>query len=461
MKNIPYSLAAFVEIAERQSHRGVDDLALMPEVMEAITDLKKRRKSYLTQVQLNKTNAHRLEAIRETYITDREALRKKRDESLERYLENVRKRFEDTIEKNPSEFKYGLTKAKTKAGRDIYSLPMNLDVVYPARQAGLVVNRGARGHQLGRSSVVRALKEALNKRYKHAIYRLDISKFYESIPHGQILEMIDRLSNIDSITKLLVKNLLFEYESATGSEVGLPQGVGLSSHIAEAYLAEFDQEMRTFPGVLFYARYVDDIIIVTETSDILETVKHVIGNKLDGLGLTINPSKTIDIVSDDNGNYPKNTGIEYLGYRFVRAAGTLNTSLTDRRLSRKTQRIDIAFEQWLNSKPNRSSPNFGVEGLLAERIRYLASNTRLINSKSNVAVGIYFSNSALEDDAKDLDILDETLADRLAKYESRMSPTLKAKLGKISFRDGFKYRTFIRYRRRKLERIVNCWKGLQ
>lgn len=461
MKNIPYSLPAFVEIAERQSHRGVDDLALMPEVMAAITDLKKRRKAYLSQVELNKTNARRIESIRESYMADREALRKKRDQSLERALENVRRRFENTIEQDPSGFKYEFKKVKTEAGRDIYSLPTNLDVIYPARQAGLVVSREAKGSQIGRNSLVRALKEALNKKYKHAIYRLDISKFYESIPHNRILDKIERISNIDSVTKLLVKNLLSEYESLTGSQIGVPQGVGLSSHIAEVYLGEFDQKMKTFPGVLFYARYVDDVIIITETSDILESVKSRIRKELDGLGLKINSSKTIDIIADDDGNYPKNKCIDYLGYRFDRTSGTLNTSLTTKRLNRKTQRIEIAFKQWLKSKPSSLSPNFGVEGLLAERIRYLASNTRLLNSKSNVAVGIYFSNSALEKDSRDLEILDETLTDLLAKYDTKMSPTLKVKLGEISFRDGFKYRTFLRYRRRKLERIVNCWKGLK
>lgn len=452
----PYTLSRFTMLAERESKRGKDLTRLVPEVASTVAALKSRRERYLRDVRaLEVDDPSRLDLL-EVYRTDRYELRQARDSALQEALQDALDHFETAL--TNGEFKWRLSHGKIVHGdRQTYAVSENLAVQFPMKQAAAVIRNATQVSAAGRNSIVRALQHSLDRRHKHAIYRLDIKSFYDSIPHARLLSRLRLISEFDTVTETLVRQLLKEYSYIKGSEVGVPQGVALSAQLAEFYLAAFDQVIRVQPGVLFYARYVDDIIIVLEGENSLRNLQQEITKQLESLGLEPRDDKTCEIITCSKGMYPNGESVEYLGYKFSKRSGRLKTNLTDKRSDRRLARMRQCFALWLSSSPDASEPNTGHDGLLVDRVRYLAGNTRLLNSKDNVAIGLYFSNSALDPDAEELEDLDHELAAFIDKNRQKMDSVLLTKLESISFRKMFKTRPFYRFNQRRVRLISQAW----
>lgn len=451
----PYSLRSFKALAERDSRRGMDLSRTVPAVKDAVVALRARRESYLKEVTSLALGSPARLAARDQFRADRKGLRQSRDDALENALQETLIQFERTLE--AGNFSFGLTQAVQLGDRQTYQISDALDVSFPAKQAASVI-RDLRALEVqSRNGIVRALKEALGKRYAHAIYRLDITSFFDSIPHNELLKRLGSLKRLDSVTSTLVSRLLDEFTVLTGTTVGVPQGVGMSSHLADFYLHEFDRRMRATPGVLFYARYVDDMVLVLEDAAVLDSVKLEIDDELLKLGLTKHPAKTVEIVTADNGDYPAGSALEYLGYRFTRANGILTTGLTGNRQQRRMRRLELTLQSWLDSCPDAANPNHGHDGMLIDRLRYLAGNTKLLNSKDNVAIGLFFSNSALDADASELIDLDAVLDEFRQNHTDKMSERLRVKMKAISFVEMFSQRPFYRLSPRKVQRVIQAW----
>ena len=43
---------------------------------------------------------------------------------------------------------------------------------------------------------------------------------------------------------------------------GLPRGIDISATLSELFMADLDSEIKKIDGIFFYARYVDDIIVI-------------------------------------------------------------------------------------------------------------------------------------------------------------------------------------------------------
>lgn len=459
---MPYTVRSFLEIAERDARRGKDLSSIGPSVAAAIQKLKDQRHEYWTAVrEFSEENEGRVRHRRE-YKERRETLRKSRDLEIEKALQRALARFQEALANGT--YSWDLSKGKiVKGNRQTYQVSAGLSVQFPAKQAAAILRRETRNATHSRNSIVRALKNALNKNYCHAVYRVDIKKFFDSIPHVKLRHKLNVAWGFDPISLEIIELLLHEFETLRGVAAGIPQGVGLSSQLAEFYLSALDRTMRSQPGVLFYARYVDDIIIVIEDDASRATVKAELEYQLDLLGLETNssPDKYLDFVSMDDGDYPRNTQVQYLGYKFKRTNGNLVIDLTQSREKRRKNRLRVAFCRWLDKEPSRNDPNHRDEGLLAARVRFLASNTTLQNSKNNVAVGLYFSNCALDNGARHLKAMDRYLQSFINAHQGKMSSGLKSKLCSISFQDSFEKRTFIRYHPKKMEQIVACWRDEQ
>lgn len=460
MSVMPYTVQSFIEIAERDARRGKDLSSIDPTVAATIQDLKEQRSKYWATLHQFAEESEERERHRREYKEDRENLRKKRDLEVEKVLQSALDKFQDSL--SHGTYSWGLLKGKiVKGDRQTYRFSSDLSVEFPAKQAGAVVRRETRNATYSRNSIVRALRSALDKNYHHAVYRVDIRKFFDSIPHDTLWYRLNEAWGIDPITLEIIDRFLHEFRLLRGESVGVPQGVGLSSQLAEFYLRELDITMRSHPGVLFYARYVDDIIIVIEDPNSRSAVHAELGKQLELLGLETNssPEKYLDLVSKPNGDYPRNMEVQYLGYSFKRTNKKLVVDLTQSRGDRRKNRLKIAFCKWLDKGPSGDDPNHGDEWLLAARVRFLAANTTLQNSKNNVAVGLYFSNSALESGAGHLKAMDDYLKWLIETYQEKMSDNLKSRLRAISFQDFFDKRTFVRYSPKKIERIVACWRN--
>ena len=122
--------------------------------------------------------------------------------------------------------------------------------------------------------------------------------------------------------------------------------------------------------------------------------------------------------------------------------------------------------------------SFLASKLLIHRFNYLTKNTRLHKPKKGL-VGIYYSNSLIENNCSDLDFLDEELYKIIdEKLPIVTFKNLNKKLKEYSFKDGFINKRFFNINSKKknipdlrpeklkevkkldnnFERIISIWK---
>lgn len=115
----------------------------------------------------------------------------------------------------------------------------------------------------GIHKLVKDLKNDLKENTDKTKYclKLDISKFYPSIKHDVLKQIIRR-----KIKDYKLLNLL---DSIIDSADGVPIGNYLSQFFANLYLAYFDHWLVEEVKVKFYYRYSDDIVILSDNKEAL------------------------------------------------------------------------------------------------------------------------------------------------------------------------------------------------
>ncbi|XKX06289.1 reverse transcriptase domain-containing protein [Tenacibaculum maritimum] len=114
-----------------------------------------------------------------------------------------------------------------------------------------------RGIHLLLSKLKRALK---NKNETTYCLKLDIKKFYPSINHNVLKELLRR--------KFKDNDLLWLLDEIIDSANGLPIGNYLSQYFANFYLTYFDHWVKEKLKVKYYFRYADDIVILHNDKNI-------------------------------------------------------------------------------------------------------------------------------------------------------------------------------------------------
>ena len=237
--------------------------------------------------------------------------------------------------------------------------------------------------QSDRYQIVCQIRELLSDRVPKIILRTDFSEFYESIPTDKLLKQMADDSLLTRTSQKMIKRVLREFHDQTGRQAGVPRGIGLSAYLTELYMRHFDEKFRTFPGVLYYSRYVDDvfIIFVPGLSHTFDDLQWLLIEQIYNYGLRRNRKKTKIQYALGSHSF----SIDYLGYTFNYGNGNVDLSITQSKQDRYRNRIKLAFENYdltktINEKQARD--------LLVNRIRFLTSNTRLLNNKKKAAVGI-------------------------------------------------------------------------
>lgn len=325
----------------------------------------------------------------------------------------------------------------------------NASTFFAMKQLQHNIRRLYKVKQANRHEIVCQIRELLGDGLPKYVIRTDITSFYESIPRKQLLKKLRDDPLLTLASKKLIRRVLFEYSELTKSDIGLPRGIGISAYLAELYMRDIDRAIRDYPGVLFYARYVDDIFIIfcsppnVGTKDFNRSVV----SAFKKLELKRNRKKT-EIFRLGQG---QNHSIQYLGYKFTFGAGSIELRMTDKKVNRYKQRIDLSFSAY-DKKSKKSEKK--ARALLEKRVRFLTGNTRLVNNKKNVVSGIFFSNSLLSE-LDDLNQLDNYLTTKIATLASAR---LKARLSQHSFKKGFETRKYHKFSARDLSQIVEVWK---
>lgn len=245
-----------------------------------------------------------------------------------------------------------------------------------------------------KDEIVSQVINILSDTSSYNIIRLDVKDFFESICFHSLLIKIEddnilsnaSLNYLKKLKKLLPPNFN-----------GLPRGLSISSVLSELYMEDIDEKIRSTPGIYFYARYVDDIIIISHNKnhDIDHFRKIFIAKDLD-----LNKKSSYLKIS------PINTNSKVLNFTFLGYIYHIHPSINeygDRKLS-----IDMSSKKIKKIKSRiistiLSFPKDYNHTLLINRIKFLSGNylvridtnyKQLFSDDDSAALkgGIYYNN---------------------------------------------------------------------
>jgi len=334
--------------------------------------------------------------------------------------------------------------------KSIYTVVNSPSNYFAIKQLQKNMSRLFHVKQSNRFAIVSQVTTLLEDKFPKFVIRTDINDFYESISHEYLSDIIHENNLLSPLSKKLIRQILNQYKVITGNDKGIPRGIGVSAYLAERYMRDIDEKILALKGVTYYARYVDDIIIIftPESTEANRNYRTEVEKIIEDKALSLNPTKTeeIDLTTS---NVPQE--LEYLGYKICFGDGNLKTSLTAKKKNKYKERIDQAISEYNNlSKVDAK----GARKVFVKRIRFLTGNTRLANNKKNILVGIYYSNSHLTE-LNDLSGLDKYLRHKIETEISSFS--LKNRLKKYRFKEGFETKRFSPFTPHDLTEIMKIW----
>lgn len=333
-------------------------------------------------------------------------------------------------------------------GKTVYGVGNNLEELLAVRFIQKTLKKVFQLRMPSRDILVSQVKSlALDKVPKYII-RADVESFYESVEHKDLLTKIHQSAELSVIAKRILTRLLKDYSALTGSDKGVPRGIGISAYLSEIYLSSIDAEIKTQNDLFYYARYVDDMVLMyapsrEETIDTyLPNLKKIFERK----SLTLNSkTKAINLTSENKGKF------DYLGYEFDVSNSTAGVRLSQKKLIKYRTRLEKAFTDY--AAKSKFIPNKAAKELLL-RCLFLTGNARLFNRKSNAFIGIYYSNRFITD-TKQLRGLDGFYNSKVMHIQS--SP-LKRNLSKLSFEKGYQEKLFRAFNSKQLSELSQGWK---
>ncbi|WP_454802854.1 antiviral reverse transcriptase Drt3a [Mucilaginibacter phyllosphaerae] len=402
----------------------------------------------------------------------------------EEILDNILLELSKTT--NVESYKIGVNKGDVKWGKQLFVDNKTAEDFFVLRQIQYNLKKSFRVKPSDRTQILSQLVTLLDDKFPKLIIKADISSFYENINHELLIGKINSNNVLSSPSKRLIKQVLNKYwqlliidgvKNVGDVRVGIPRGLGISAYLAEVYMRDFDNSIKSLPNVTYYARYVDDIILIVtpgsrgdskSQDDYIASIKDTLNQKSE-LQLNLEKTEAVDLRPYLFKITSSTTlRMTFLGYKFVfkyrvdRSEGSdpsvillpVFIGMSDVRKRRYANKILKAFEIFEIDKSRYLKK---ANRLLIKRIQYLTGNTKLIGNKSNVFVGIYFSNLQLTSPQTDLDFLDKILTLKIDSLADN-AQYLKARLSKFKFQIGYQKKFFQTYKLSVLDEILKIWK---
>nr|WP_186043515.1 antiviral reverse transcriptase Drt3a [Burkholderia gladioli] len=360
-----------------------------------------------------------------------------------------------------------------KNGKSVYQVA-DLSSELTLRKITLNIRRKTRVRQPDRQSIVANLKLLLTEGIPFRLYRLDIKSFYESFDTSEVIRAVNEISELSPQTKRLAEWLLSAYQSNGG--LGVPRGLALSAVLSEMMMRDFDVSVRGISGVYFYARYVDDIVVITSALENETTFLKRLKSRLPR-GLEFNESKQrVQCVKErvSPEKVPSGKAVisfGYLGYSFdVLEPKRINDMQPNKHFRDVLVNISRDKKTRYKTRICRSFLEFSKDhdfDLLYDRLKFLTSNFSVkdLNTGKRRLAGIYYNYPHISSDAASLIELEKFLRDAIrsahGRVFSRSSKILtslhKRKLLTLSFMRGHKDCTFAHFHASRIHAIQGCW----
>lgn len=308
--------------------------------------------------------------------------------------------------------------------------------------------------QANKHQIMSNVKLLLNTTAPFYLIRTDITSFFESIPQQALLDKINANNLVNNKTKGMIRGILSEYNRQKDThkiktDCGVPRGIGISSYLSEIYMHDIDQHIRNREEVIFYARYVDDILIILaglpNNQNICQYYK-ALKELFAKYGLEIKKNDPIEDKCKLFNFYDstKKQQFTYLGYKITisKPSNVINADfgMSDKKIDRIKHKIDTAFTHF--EKVSKRNIKKAKRDLL-DSLDLISGNYRLTKSKERVKAGLFFGNDLLTD-LTDLESLTSYLSDKnVTLYENVLKglddrqkyiESIKKKINAIDFK---------------------------
>ena len=411
----------------------------------------RKKISLLKKIILSLIQRHKNHLISDDYFEARKKMINLHiDKRKEQYNEVITVKLQEIVKTvNMKGYILPLEKSPNQIrNKDIYSIGDTIETLFVSRQLQHIL-RSIYDIQLNnRDIIISRLSNIISDLSPKIVIRADVDNFYESIRHENLLAILHSSPKLSVTPRRVLTQLIREYAKITGMDEGLPRGVGVSAYLSEVYMRSVDNEVSKVSDLIYYERYVDDLIAIFSPTK-KEHINHYMNYMtkiIEKKDLKFNNKTTmVDLYDSKNGDF------EYLGYKFKLNGSSYNVLLSQNKTKRARHRIDESFNNYIKESVKtrkRASKN------LISRIRFLTGNTRLYNSKANAFVGIYFSNKYINN-TSDLKGLDRYLHNKINNLSDHK---LENRLSKLSFEKGFNKKIFRKFTIHELSTISKAWK---
>jgi RNA-directed DNA polymerase len=166
-----------------------------------------------------------------------------------------------------------------------------------------------------------ALREvnALIKRGYTWVVDADLKSYFDTIPHGKLMELVEERVADGKVLKLVETFLTQGVLEDTGirePEEGSPQGAVISPLLANIYLNPLDHRMAAEGYEM--VRYADDFVVLCRSEEEARAALEQVREWTAQAGLTLHPEKTRIVKIADRDEEGPGGGVDFLGYRFER-----------------------------------------------------------------------------------------------------------------------------------------------
>ena len=211
----------------------------------------------------------------------------------------------------------------------------------------------------------------------------DLKGYFDSIPHGKLMERVEADISDGRLLALLRSYLeqdIFDGMQSWTPTEGTPQGAVMSPLLANLYLHALDELMRDRGHRM--VRYADDFVILCRSREEAEAALAEVREWVQANGLTLHPEKT------HIGDWRQpGEGFEFLGYRFeagrrwVRKKSLANLRQKVREKTRRTRGdsleriiadLNPMLRGWFQYFKHAYSTTFtDIDGFVRRRLRAL------------------------------------------------------------------------------------------
>jgi len=224
---------------------------------------------------------------------------------------------------------------------------------------------GFRHGKSARQALDRIWKEIMGMNGGYII-DMDISKYFDTIDHGLLREMLCRRVSDGVITRIIGKWLnagVTDGGQRIYPEKGTPQGGVISPLLSNLFLHEvlddwFEKTVKPrLKGKAAIVRYADDAVIMCELKEDAERIYKVLGARFEKYGLTIHPEKTklLDFTKPKDGQRKGNSSFTFLGFTHYWTKSRKGNWVVGRKTDgKRLKRAITAIKAWC--KENRCQP---------------------------------------------------------------------------------------------------------